>query len=254
MSQFWRNTLLYYARFLRRYHRFSVNGLEHVLSDGAKLLVSYHGRGLPMDLGLVAHEVFLRKGYLPHAIMHRRLWDIPVVRDMVDGWGAIPGEVSSLEDAIARGESIMVTPGGTREALRRFDTRYRVNFGGRRGYLKLALKHGLSIIPVASWGVDERFIGLNDAHAISERLGIKTDLPLWVGVGLGGVFPVALPWPVRIHTEIGAPIDLHAATTHSPDSAHNLEELNNLITGRIQDLLEQARAGHKHRDYRGVLS
>lgn len=254
MSSFWKKTLMLYCRFLRHYHRFSVAGLEHVLSDGPKLLVGYHGRGLPMDLGMISYEVYARQGYVPHALMHRRLWDIPIVRDMVDGWGAIPGDVPRLDEAIARGESFLVTPGGTREAARRFDVRYQVAFGRRRGYLKFALKYKLPVVPVASWGVDERYIGLNDGHALGKRLGLPADLPIWFGLGIGGFYPFALPWPARVHSVIGPPIDLHTATALEPDTPQFLEELNGIVTERIQDLMEQAQLGHKNRHFRGVLS
>ena len=254
MQSFWKNTLILYTRFLLRYHRFSVTGLDHVLDDGAKLIAGYHGRGLPMDLAMVGYEIYRRKGYFPHAVMHRRLWQIPVVRDVVDGWGAVPSEVPKLAEAIARGESFLVAPGGTREAFRRFDVRYQVNFGRRRGYLRMALQHGLPIVPVASWGVDDRYLGLVDGHALADRLGMPSDSLIWLGIGLGGVFPLALPFPVRIHTVIGAPIDVHSASNKTPGSPEHLDELNDLVTGRIQDLLEEARVGHKNRSHRGVLS
>lgn len=254
MSSFWQNSLFLYLRFLRRYHRFSVSGLDHVLSDNAQLITGYHGRGLPMDLGLVAHEIYRRKGYLAHAVMHRRFWDIPVLRAMVSGWGALPGDMPVTAEAIARGESFMITPGGTREAMRRFDDRYRVKFGRRRGYLRFALKYDLPLVPVGSWGVDERFIGLNDGHALAQRLGLPRDFPIWFGLGPLGIFPLTPPMPVRIHTAIGEPIDLRAATPLSPDSPEYLEDLNDVVTRRIQELIEEARVAHQDRSSRGVLS
>jgi hypothetical protein len=36
---------LEYARFLRRYHRFSAEGIEKLYEPGAKLVVAYHGAG-----------------------------------------------------------------------------------------------------------------------------------------------------------------------------------------------------------------
>jgi 1-acyl-sn-glycerol-3-phosphate acyltransferase len=127
----------------------------------------------------------------------------------------------------ARGEHLVMAPGGTREALRPFWRQNRVDFGGRRGYLRLAQAHDLQIIPVVASGLDRTFLGLTDAKQLFGR----TDLPAWLGVGLGGVWPVALPFPVKIRQRIGAPIrasgraaaDVHREVTETMQSM--LDEL-----------------------------
>lgn len=227
--------------FLRRYHRWSGEGLEHLLGDQACLIVGYHGRGLPPDLGVLTLEIFERKGYLPHFILHRRIWDVPVLSAILDDVGAVPGDGDPIREAVDRGESLVVAPGGTREMARSFRTRYQVDFGRRRGYLKFAIDLGIPIVPVASAGSDDVFIGLNDGHKTSRRLGLPADLPLWVAVGLTGVYPFSLPLPVKLHTIVGAPIDPNNAVDLEPDHPDYLDRLNDRVTSQLQLQLDTAR-------------
>src|SRR5207253_2659452 len=105
--------------------------------------------------------------------------------DVVTELGGMPGPAGD-SDIIAiksRGEHLVMAPGGTREALRPFWHSQRVDFGRRRGYLRLALTHDLPIIPVVATGLDETFLGLNDGYALSKRLFGRSDLPAWVALG-----------------------------------------------------------------------
>ncbi len=229
-----------YLRFLRRWHRFSVEGLDHLLSPGPKLLVGYHGRGMPMDLGHLGLLIYEQKGYLPKTITHAVLHKIPGVRELFVAWGAIPGDGPQVQEAIERGEVLILAPGGAREGLRTFRERYQVDWGHHRGYLKFALKHKLPIVPVGSSGVDDRFIGLNNGHALGKALNLPDAFPLWLGVGVGGIFPFAMPLPSKIHTEIGAPMHLGELSSLSPGSKEHLDELHEKVTAKVQGLLDLA--------------
>ena len=65
----------------------------------------------------------------------------------------------------------------------------------------------MPIIPVVAAGVDETFLGLNDGRALSKRLFGRNDVPAWLALGVGGLWPLALPLPVRIRQHVGSPVD-----------------------------------------------
>ena len=74
------------------------------------------------------------------------------------------------------------------------------------GYLRLAIKHRLPIVPVAASGVDDVFIGLCDGYALGKRVRMPYRLPLWIGAGMTGLWPFSLPFPVKIEQHVGEPI------------------------------------------------
>ena len=87
-------------------------------------------------------------------------------------------------------EHILVQPGGTREGCRSFRHRYQVDWGDRLGYVRLAIRHGLRIVPIAGQGVDDAFVGLNDGYALGRRFRLPANFSLWFGVGLTGFWPL----------------------------------------------------------------
>lgn len=222
---------------MKRWHRYSVEGLEHLRAPGPKLLVAYHGRGIPLDLALLAEEVRQLDGYLPRSIVHQGLWHIPLFSKYLEASGCIPGDGPELRAAITRGETVFIAPGGTYEGLRGFWKRHEVDWGNRRGYLRLALELGVPLIPAATAGMDDRFIGLNDGHAWGNRLRLPGKWPFWIALGPFGVYPFTLDFPVKFHTVIGEPMVLSPPA--NVDDAW-LDETHARITRRIQVVLDEA--------------
>lgn len=226
-------------RLMRRYHRFRTFGLEHLAGTESRLVVGYHGRGIAHDLCLLSAVLYDEFGYLPHGVVHAAARKLPVMRQVIDQLQMIPGDdEATVRAIIARGEHIIVAPGGTREACRPARVRYRVDWGGRVGYLRFAARYGLSVVPVAAAGVDDTYIGLNDGYQTGKRLRVPLRLPLWFGLGLGGAFPLALPLPVRITQLIGPPIPVDV----DPDDRAGLEALNRRVVEQVQSQLDHARS------------
>jgi 1-acyl-sn-glycerol-3-phosphate acyltransferase len=218
-------------RFWRQYFRYETEGFEILATAEPSLIVAYHGGPWTFDLFMLATQMHDELGYFPRAVWHPLWWRVPGVRDAVVELGGIPGRPSDDEMAElkARGQHLVIAPGGTREGLRPFWRRGRIDFGARRGYLRLALAYDLPIIPVVASGLDETFVGLNDGHALSRRLFGSGGPPVWLGLGLGGVWPLALPFPVKIRQRVGQPIEVASLP---------LEEAHERVTATLQSMLD----------------
>jgi 1-acyl-sn-glycerol-3-phosphate acyltransferase len=227
---------------MRAYHRYEIEGLDRILAlDGPALLVGYHGRPIAYDLGMLGVTLHERLGYLPHGFVHGAVEQQPVMKWVADGLGFVTRDGPAVAAAVRRGEHLCVQPGGTREGCRSFRHRYELAWGDRTGYLALALRHGLPIVPIAARGIDDGYLGLNDGYALGKRLGAPANLPLWLGIGLFGPFPFSPPRPVKITQLIGAPIDLRA---NGPVDVHDRAALLGLhatVKGAVEALLARAR-------------
>jgi 1-acyl-sn-glycerol-3-phosphate acyltransferase len=240
---------LRYWDLVRRYHRYRVEGLDHLLGPSPVLIVGYHGRPVAHDICVLQNVLWDRLGYLPHGVVHAGLAQTARSKRFFEAVGAVWGDSPALVDAVARGEHLVVTPGGSKEGCRPNTQRYRVNWGRRRGYLRLALRLGLPIVPVACAGTDDAWFGLNDGDAWGRRLRLPGGLPAWLGLGLTGLWPLALPRPVRFHQLVGAPIDLRADPALDLDDPAALDVLHARVSGAVQDLLHRAQLRqemHRH--------
>lgn len=230
-------------RALRRWHRYSVVGLEHLLGDRPALLVGYHGRPIAFDLCMLTTVVYEHRGYLPHAIMHASFGG-GRGQQALDDLGFVTGEGPGIEAAVAAGEHIIVTPGATREGCRSFRDRYRVNWGDRMGYLRMALRYGLPVVPIAGHGVDDAYIGLNDGYRLGKRLGLPQGIAPWIALGPLGLAPLSPSFPVKVTQHIGAPIDLLDEGPVDVEDRAALGRLNERVKGAVQTLLDR-RKGHR---------
>lgn len=231
-----------YWNAMRRYHRFSVRGLERALAGGPVMIAGYHGRPIAHDLVMLQALMLDETGDMPRAVMHRAFAETPVLRWLFVGGEFLAGEDEEVARALAAGSSLIVTPGGTREGCRSLRSRYRVDWSGRLGYLRLALRHRLPIVPAASAGVDDTYVGLNDGHAWGRRLGLPRGIPAWLGLGPLGPWPLSPPFPVRITLHLGEPIALGSL---DPEDRVGLERLHARVQARVQALLDEARAGRR---------
>lgn len=223
-------------RAAQRYHRFEAHGLHHLDGLGPALLVAYHGKPIAYDQCMLSVSLYDRLGYMPHGVIHQAVDEIPPLRWLKDGLGFVTRDGPDLDAAIARGELLAVQPGGTREGCRSSRHRYQVSWGPRTGYLRLAARHGLPIVPVASRGVDDGYLGLNDGYRLGKAVGMPAGLPLWFGVGLGGLWPFAPAFPVRITTHLGAPLHLDLSTPDAIQVAHRT------VQQAVQSLLDEVNA------------
>jgi hypothetical protein len=230
-----------YWNAMRYYHRFEVRGLERVERFGPALIVGYHGRAVAHDMIMLMAVLRERGGRDIRAVIHKMVPKIPILRWIPEGLGYITGDGDDMERLIERGESLMVTPAGSLEGCRSFRERYKVKWGNRYGYLRLALKYKLPIIPTAGTGVDDTYIGLNDGYAWGKRLKLPGNLPFWIAFGINGPWPWTLPFPVKIVCHVGEPIDLEADGPVDPDDREALARLHAKVTGAVQALLDEAR-------------
>lgn len=89
-----------YFRVMRRYHRYSIHGLEHLLTREPLLIVGYHGRPIAHDLCMLTTAIHEHLHYLPHPIFHDAFGAQQWPRDRLRDLGFFTGDGPELEAAL----------------------------------------------------------------------------------------------------------------------------------------------------------
>jgi len=139
------------------YARFTVNGMEHVPSEGPFLLVSNHRSYFDVAaLAIVAARI--RR---PVRFMGKQeLFDAPVVGQLSRALGGIPVDrdtapgdsMRKATAALRAGEAVVVLPQGT---IPRGEAFFDPVLKGKTGAARLAASTGVPVIPIALWGTEK---------------------------------------------------------------------------------------------------
>ena len=128
-------------------------GQEHLGRHGQGMVVAFNHISW-FDPVVVLHFMH-DSGRPPRLLAKDGLWDVPVLGPLMTSTGQIPVSrdvdpskaLAAAEDAIHRGEAIIVYPEGT---ITRDPDLWPMS--GRTGALRLALETDAPLIPVAQWG------------------------------------------------------------------------------------------------------
>lgn len=225
---------------MKTWFRSSVSGMEKV-PDGGALIVGNHSGGLmPMDVPIIAvsfADTFGADRPL-YCLAHDMLFTGaagPVMRR----FGFVNATREAAHEILTDGGVTIVFPGGDYDTFRPTLKANVVDFNGRTGYLRTALRAGVPIVPVVSIGGQESQLFLTRGewigrHSPLRRL-MRTDLfPIGFGFPFGLVpAPLNLPLPTKITTRVLDPIDIAAEFGPEPD----LAEVDEVVRGRMQDAL-----------------
>ena len=203
--------MLALTRLLAPYFRPTWSGLEVLRGDRGMLLVANHGL-LGLDLPLLQLGIHDFAGRPLRSFSDRVLFVVPPVRAALTGMGVCEGTPAVAQRVLARGELAFTCPGGAREALAPKRDRYKLQWAGRYGFVRSAIRAGAPIVPVAILGSAETYHQLADAETvrrtalgrlIARHLGEKYVPPLYLGLG-------PLPLPQRMRFFVGEPIEVPA--------------------------------------------
>jgi len=144
------------------------------------------------------------------------------------------------------GAALLVYPGGDYEVHRPSWQSAKVDFGGRKGFIRLALDKDVPIVPVVSVGGQETALFLTRGEGLAKLLRLDKMFRLKVlpislalpwGLNVGDMLG-HLPGPAKITTQVLHPIDLRERYGPRPD----VDEVYDDLMREMQDTLSALQA------------
>lgn len=216
-----------------RYWRVSVQGASHVPA-GPVLLVANHSGALPFDGPMLQQALSRERPDLQEArwLAEDQVFYAPMLGTLMNRLGAVracPENALRLLDEL---RPLIVFPEGIQGLGKPYAQRYQLKRFGRGGFVKLALRTGAPIVPVAIVGAEETAPLLGKIPAG------------FLGIPYLPVMPPPLParWTIRF----GDPISVGELP---PEAAEDMSQVQRLtertresIQGMLQALLKERRS------------
>jgi 1-acyl-sn-glycerol-3-phosphate acyltransferase len=244
--------------FRDKYFRSEISGLEHIPKDEPSMIVGNHDGGYVFPdaicLGSFYYDHFGTSGRRLYAMMHDFPFRIaPTLTEWLQRCGVVPASRRNGEKVLEGGHHILVYPGGSFEAFRRFRDRRTISLGHRTGFVRQSLEKGVPITPVVSVGAHETLFVLARGHELAKKLGLsrmRVDvLPFWLGLPFGiGWGPIPnLPLPSKIKLELLPAIRLWDELGKAdPHDKRVLRDGLELVRERMQTVADRMYAERKY--------
>ena len=193
----------------------------------------------------------------------------PFFRWIIPRLGAIPADPDLALEAMNKDYSLLVYPGGEKESFRPFSERKKVDFYQRKGFIRLALKAKVPIVPVVSIGAHESYVILHRGEEIAEALGLKEKFRLhgfpitfrslffmWcMASGIFTFFPlliapaaffsIFIPMPAKMDFRILRPVDVVGMMDPQFSEEENIQKIYDHIIQTMQTVLTEEYAKRK---------
>ncbi len=216
-----------------RYFRPQVIGAEHVPKKGRALIIGCHSGTIPYDAACTLVAIHDATGRFARSIGDNLFGRVSGVETFLRQQGALVGRPDIVEAVMRAGHLLLLFPGGSRDMERPYLTqRYQVlphrgYAPGHGGYIKIALRTGAPIIPLAVVGAEEAHVLLGSVPVLAQIFGVP-------------FFPFLLfPWPlpVKLYIRFGEPIVL-PGTPADADNQRRVDQLNTMVRQRVQWLID----------------
>jgi 1-acyl-sn-glycerol-3-phosphate acyltransferase len=230
------------------YFRADVRGLQNIPEEGPVLLVGNHSGGnLTPDTHVftLAFSTYFGVERRFHQLAHNLVLSMPGLAGLRK-YGTVAATPENAERALDVGAALLVYPGGDYEVHRPSWEAGKVDFGGRKGFIRLALDKGVPIVPVVSAGGQETALFVSRGERLAKLFGLDrmfrlkvlpiSIAPPW-GLNVGDMLG-HIPLPAKITVEVLEPIELRKEFGNQPD----LDDVYDEIVGRMQGTLDGLQA------------
>jgi 1-acyl-sn-glycerol-3-phosphate acyltransferase len=226
------------------YFRGEVRGLGNIPETGPVLLVGNHSGGnLTPDTTVftLAFYAYFGVERAFYQLAHNLVLSLPGL-GALRKYGTVAASPDNARKALESGAALLVYPGGDYEVHRPSWERHKVDFDGRKGFIRLALEQDIPIVPVVSAGGQETALFLTRGEGLARALGLDRAFRLKVlpislalpwGINLGDMLG-HIPLPAKITVEALPPIHLRDEFGAEP----NLDEVYDHIMRVMQETLD----------------
>jgi len=225
-----------------------VRGFDRLPADGPMLLVGNHSGGVLVPDTAIFFAAWYRERGLGSPLIGLAFdaaFGIPWFRTLMRRIGEVPASRRNAACALDTGAAVLVYPGGDRDAFRPWTERNRVDFDGRTGFVELALRKGVPVVPVVAHGGHHSLYILSRGEWIgrligAERIRTPTVPVAWqIPWGLSPVVIPGVPLPAKITVEIGDPMRWEHLGPAAADDPVVVRRCYDEITSSMQSTLDR---------------
>ncbi|MDZ7675665.1 MAG: lysophospholipid acyltransferase family protein [Acidimicrobiales bacterium] len=227
--------------FYEHWFRVEWEGLDKIPSDGGALLIANHAGAIPSDAPVIMHGIETELERPVYGLADEVFKKMPVIGTL---WSRAGGVLAHPDNAYRllreQNQLVLVFPEGNKGPAKTFNERYRLRRFGRGGFIQIAMRAGVPIVPIAVVGAEESMPTIANIAPLAKALGLPY-LPVTANMvtfgPLLGPLGAFLYYPAKFKLRVLDPIHLDVPPDQPRYSRSKVMDESEVIRQQIQEAL-----------------
>jgi len=226
-----------YEPLYSKWFRAEWEGLEKIPTEGGALLIANHAGAIPSDAPVIMHGIEKELGRPVYGMADYFFRTVPVVGTLWARAGGVSARPANAYRLLREQQQLaLVFPEGTKGPSKSFTDRYQLRRFGRGGFVEIAMRAGVPVIPIAVVGSEEAMPVLMRLPAVSRALGLPY-FPITANLLAFGPLGMALPFPAKFKLRVLDPIDFGVAPDQERYSKSRIMEESERVRSELQEAI-----------------
>ena len=224
-----------YEPIYSKWFRVEWEGLERIPTEGGALLVANHAGAIPSDAPVIMHGIEKELGRPVYGLADYFFRTMPVVGTLWARAGGVSARPANAYRLLKEQHQLaLVFPEGTKGPSKSFTDRYQLRRFGRGGFVEIAMRAGVPVIPIAVIGSEEAMPVLLRVPTLAKALGLPY-FPITANLLAFGPLGVVTPFPAKFKLRVLHPVHFDVPADQDRYSKSRIMEESEQIRSRLQE-------------------
>jgi 1-acyl-sn-glycerol-3-phosphate acyltransferase len=235
-----------YEPIYSKWFRAEWEGLEKIPAEGGALLVANHAGAIPSDAPVIMHGIEKELGRAVYGLADYFFRTLPVVGTLWARTGGVSARPANAYRLLKEQQQLaLVFPEGTKGTSKSFSDRYQLRRFGRGGFVEIAMRAGVPVIPIAVVGAEEAMPVVLRLPSVARALGLPY-FPVTANVLALGPLGVITPFPAKFKLRVLPPVSFDVPADQERYSKSRImeesERIRTLLQESVYDMLRDRRS------------
>jgi len=235
-----------YEPIYSKWFRAEWEGLEKIPAEGGALLVANHAGAIPSDAPVIMHGIEKELGRAVYGLADYFFRTVPVVGTLWARTGGVSARPANAYRLLKEQQQLaLVFPEGTKGTSKSFTERYQLRRFGRGGFVEIAMRAGVPVIPIAVVGAEEAMPVVLRLPSVARALGLPY-FPVTANLLALGPLGVITPFPAKFKLRVLPPVSFDVPADQERYSKSRImeesERIRTLLQESVYDMLRDRRS------------
>jgi 1-acyl-sn-glycerol-3-phosphate acyltransferase len=218
-----------------RWVRAEWDGLEKIPDAGGALLVANHAGAIPSDAPVIMHGIEKELGRPIYGLADYFFRSVPVVGTLWARSGGVSARPANAYRLLKEQSQLaLVFPEGTKGPSKSYTDRYQLRRFGRGGFVEIAMRAGVPVIPIAVVGSEEAMPVVFRLPTLAKALGVPY-FPVTANLLAFGPLGAIVPFPAKFKLRVLDPVDFDVPPDQDRYSKSRIMEESERIRTQLQE-------------------